>query len=778
MGTMGKWTIGLLMGLFVQTADAQTVRLLGKVSDKNGVPLDMATVVVKDSLGKLVEGCVSDSLGNFFLELEHQAHSTIHVSCIGYKDYVRQMDGMGTFLDVALDTANVALGEVTVTARTPLIQRKIDRIVLDAQKLSAIATTALDVLTHTPGVLVQDDDISMLGKGKLIFLMNGRETNMDVKALIAYLSAMPADNLKQIEVMTTPPAKYTAEGNAGIINFVARKMRNGYFEGFASNRLSVKEKTYDDASLSLQYKHDRLEAYANAGGGLGTMQYNGKRRIDYQSETWATGNRRLKPNDYWMVTGGVDYQLTKHSTVGGIVSYMDMRPDAEKTENTSVWASNANERSRYFETMSDTDVGYNRFNGNLHYTLSHIGKEGRLDVNADILDYDVCDLVDLWTTHDEDLSYRNRPSVAIRVYQAKADMEVPIGCCNFSYGAAYTQSKTDNRTNYESISTGQDLDDHFVYRESIFAAYADAVYQFSDAWEAKVGVRGEYGKLDGHSVKLDQRMVKHQLDIFPTAYLSYSWNDNHALSLSMSSRINRPTYVDINPFTTYSDAHAVTTGNPNLQPEKAYTAELGYTVGDFSVSASVMWKRRSIASYTYVDEEQKMTTTTVDNVMNKDLYSLDASYYFDKVWWYSGSINASVYTIASRPMSGYRLAKTSHASVYLYMSNDFFLNRQKTLMLSVSGNYQSKEMDVAGEFPGRYRIDPGMKWLLLGKRLTVALECQNLLASHIKSVVRTNENTYTYDSKPYRVVRQTLSCRFGKKLNVRRGRFGIDSGRL
>ncbi len=102
--------------------------------------------------------------------------------------------------------------------------------------------------------------------------------NMDMKGLVAYLTAQSSDNLKQIEVMTTPPAKYSAEGSAGVINFVTKKQRNNFIGGNAANKLSVRKSVYDDASISLQYKQNKVEAYMNAGVGFGTMQSDSEKR--------------------------------------------------------------------------------------------------------------------------------------------------------------------------------------------------------------------------------------------------------------------------------------------------------------------------------------------------------------------------------------------------------------------------------------------------------------------------------------------------------------------
>ena len=777
---MDKFLYILFVAVFMANTSSAQIRLYGKVTDTQNATVDMATVVLKDNQGNIITGCISDSLGCFNMNDLTSGTYILQVSCIGYANYTKQLKAdKDISVAIMLSRQDIALGEVVVTAKTPLIRREIDRVVLNADKLNTVATNFMDVLKHTPGILVQDDDISMLNKGKIIFLLNGREMNMDMKGLVAYLTAQSSDNLKQIEVVTTPPAKYSAEGSAGVINFVTKKQRNNFIEGNAANKLSVRKSVYDDASISLQYKQNKVEAYMNAGVGFGTMQSDSEKGIDYPSETWNTTNNMHKSNNYVVATAGLEYLVTENSSLGAIFSYTNMQPDANSTAVTSVLHKETNRQLKQYETNTHSNVNYNRYNANLHYTLANIGKKGReLSVNADYLNYTINDKVSLYTLYDESLSYKRRPENTIEIYQAKADMEMPINKGAVSYGVAYSQSKTDNRTRYEQISTGQDLDDHFIYREYILAAYADLRLKCSDYWDFKLGVRGEYGKLDGNSIKMSQRTVKHQFDLFPTAYLNYNLNEDKTFYLSMSSRINRPSYVDINPFVTYTDAYTKTEGNPNLLPEKSYTAELGYTQGDFSVSASAMWKNHVVASYITMDDSHKLTTITSDNIMKKQMYSIDASYYFDRLSWLDSSIEGSVYTIISRPVAGYDFKKTTNTSIFIYMNNNVYLNRPKTLMATLWGQYQSKEKDIVGESKSRYRVDLGLKYLLLDKRLSVGVECQNMLASPAKSVIFNQDATHTFESSPYRVLKVSLSYRFGKNLKIRQSRFGIGSERL
>lgn len=112
------------------------------------------------------------------------------------------------------------------------------------------------------------------------------------------------------------------------------------------------------------------------------------------------------------------------------------------------------------------------------------------------------------------------------------------------------------------------------------------------------------------------------------------------------------------------------------------------------------------------------------------------------------------------------------------MNNNVYLNRPKTLMATLWGQYQSKEKDIVGESKSRYRVDLGLKYLLLDKRLSVGVECQNMLASPAKSVIFNQDATHTFESFPYRVLKVSLSYRFGKNLKIRQSRFGIGSERL
>lgn len=648
MVLMIRIVVVLMCCLAAPGAAAQVDAVFGKVTDGQDNGKDMATIALLDSGNNVIAVCTSDSAGCFSVATTPLPTSLL-VSCIGYKpckwmiDKARQQ----VFVNIRLEADTTLLAGVVVTSGKPIVRREIDRLTLDAERLSPTARNFLDILKHAPGVIVHEDAISMLNKGKLVFLMDGRELKIDMKTLMMYLGSLNSDNLKAIELMTAPPSKYSSEGDAGVINFVTKKMKSDYWGGSFANCISIKERVYDEASFNLQYKHGKFESYVSVGAGLGTVQTDKSSRVVYPAETWLSDIRKLKSNDYVIVTAGIDYALSGHSSLGAMLSYNNMQPSSDQISVTSIFANGGDGGKGHYETFTDFDCNYNRYNANLRYSRHDIGRGGSLEVNADFLDYHISDKVNLHTTHDEPLGFLRRNSPDITIWQLKADMEFTFGKALFSYGAACSKSNTDNRTDYEHMTNGCKLDDHFRYGESIFAAYADLRGKLNDKTEAKVGIRCEYGVLDGKSIKMSQQSVKHQFDLFPTLYIKYRCNDDNTLSLSVTSRINRPNYVDLNPFTTYVDAHTIQTGNPNLQPMKSYMAELGFTHKAFSISASAKRITSVMSPYTDIDEVGKMSRHTVDNVMDKSVYNLNLSYYFDCLKWLDFFVDGSVYMVSS-----------------------------------------------------------------------------------------------------------------------------------
>ncbi|WP_455517033.1 carboxypeptidase-like regulatory domain-containing protein, partial [Porphyromonas sp.] len=195
--------------------DAHLRGTLLRTSDRKAI--DMGNALLRrlpDST--LITGAVTDSLGTFTLTAPAGSY-LLEFRAFGYQGQHKTITLPATGLDlgeVLLSEETQELRSVEVRGRRPIIIRRADRLVFDAQQISAGAQNALDVLKRTPGLSVSDEGISIIGRGKAIVLINDKRVRLSGKALTGLLRSYNQSDIAEVQVLTTPPAKYEAEGNA------------------------------------------------------------------------------------------------------------------------------------------------------------------------------------------------------------------------------------------------------------------------------------------------------------------------------------------------------------------------------------------------------------------------------------------------------------------------------------------------------------------------------------------------------------------------------------
>ena len=255
------------------TGDARLQGRLLRASDRQAI--DMGNALLRrlpDST--LVTGVVTDSLGTFSLTASAGTY-LLELRALGYQGQYKTITLPATGLDLGellLSEETQQLRGVEVRGRRPIITRQADRLVFDAQQISAGAQNALDVLKRTPGLSVTDDGISIIGRGKAIILINDKRVRLSGEALTGLLRSYSQSDIAEVQVLTTPPAKYEAEGNAGVLNIVMKKAQNDYFGGSISANASLyKGRISPSLSTGLNYKQGRVSASLNLDGHLSSI---------------------------------------------------------------------------------------------------------------------------------------------------------------------------------------------------------------------------------------------------------------------------------------------------------------------------------------------------------------------------------------------------------------------------------------------------------------------------------------------------------------------------
>ncbi len=751
------------------TSFAQEYKITGKVLNDNNKPVDYATVcLIREN--QLIAGTISTDNGDYSLSIKAGEY-ILSVSCIGLEPYqkvilIEKDINLG---NIQLHSSTISLKEVTVQGKRPLVTREIDRIVFDAQQLSSVAFNALELLRNTPGILVnEEDNIQIVGKGNIIVLINNREVKMDGKELSSYLKSYTSNDISKIEVMTTPPAKYSAEGNAGVINILLKKNINDYLGGYLSDEQVISKYTVNDYAANLQYKQNNISSFLNISGGTGTRKNVGKSSKYFTDETWNNKYSQKTSNEFMNARTGVDITLPKQYIAGIHLSYMHFTPDEKKNEETQIYNS-INNPIYLIEGHDFSDRGMDRFNASLHLDKMFGNTEKSMSIDVDYMGYWVKDNKDYLSTGNHNFFYDNNLDRSINIYSSKLDFDLPYEKYKITTGGYFSHSTTKNEITYLRQSINQNLDDNFSYKETIAALYADCFFKLGKYWTSKIGVRGEYYYTKSNSIVTEETIDRSKINIFPTFYLRYAPTKVNTFNLSFTSRIRRPSYSTVNPFIQYLDEYNIVTGNPYLNPEISYITELGYTFkGNLTFGFSHRYTNDIVGKVTEIDNTNKTTYYLWDNYMKNQIILFNVSYRLRKLKWMESYLTNNIYNLRSKSDAYSKPLDENKWAYLVFLNNTIFFNQKKNFTGQLSGQFQTAERTADKYVKNRYRINVGIKYITFNKQLTLGAMIQNLISSDTKRITYSNGLQLDQTDEVYRIFRISATYTFGAKLSPKK----------
>ncbi len=507
------------------------------------------------------------------------------------------------------------LSGVTVTAKRPFIESKIDKTVVnvDASPTSAGAT-ALEVLEKSPGVTVDNDgNISLRGKAGVIIMIDGKPTYLSSTDLATLLKNMPASALDQIEIMTNPSAKYDASGNSGVINIKTKKGKAAGFNGSVmvgatSSIFKPRDALYlipkSQNSINFNYRKSKINFFGNYNPnffrGKGNLFIN-RKFFDNNGDIagYSDVDTRFKfGNQNHTLKLGLDLFADKKNTYGVVVSgFMFNGHPTPVTVNT---LSDGNHQlTSSMVSLTENRIHFNNFSGNFNYrhVFDSAGRE--LTVDLDYIGYRNTSNMLLTTEFYnamgqqsfEPLLLKGHLPSDINIYSIKSDYTHPFKKGGrFEAGIKSSYVKNDNIVDYQRLSVDKWVPDarsnHFIYDENINAAYANVNKQFKK-WTLQGGLRLENTIAKGFQVTNDSTFKRNFTNLFPSAFISYAINKSNSLTLSYSRRITRPNYQDLNPFTYFLDSLSYRQGNPYLLPQFTHNIELSHSFKGKLITTSI-----------------------------------------------------------------------------------------------------------------------------------------------------------------------------------------------
>ncbi|HSP10960.1 MAG TPA: outer membrane beta-barrel family protein, partial [Salegentibacter sp.] len=551
----------LLFIISTQAFSQQSVR--GKLIDENLQPVAFANVILlsaQDSV-TVYKGTVSEENGGFEFENVEADQYLLKTSFIGFEDHQELIEVTNKDLDlqrIEIRVSSSELDEVTIQARKPTITRSIDRITFDVENSTLSSGSSWDVLKQTPGVILNQGQLQVRN-GAVTVYINDRKVQLTADELTTLLQSYSAENLKSVEVITNPPARYEAEGGA-ILNINTSTALTPGYKGSVEGAYTQGIVPKYQLGTSHYWKGDKLNVFANYSFSPRKEIKRDESYINFISPQ-NTGNSRWD-TDFERVTRSrahnanvmLDYDFDEKNRLSFSSNIM-VSPNKTFYNKVKTDIENANQQlqssmSLFTESELENDesnialnLGYTHsmdnggsFSSNLHYT--------RFD--QDRLQMVETDYFDAAGDPFQTISFNTDAAQEIDIVTAQIDFTSPFGSANFDTGAKLSTINSSSGIDFSNAESLEDLyddlSDDFRSDEMVYAAYANISKDW-ESWSMQAGLRGEYTDLEGHSLSMDEVNSQEYFELFPTAYLQYRASDDHSFTLDYSRRIERPRYA-------------------------------------------------------------------------------------------------------------------------------------------------------------------------------------------------------------------------------------------
>jgi outer membrane receptor protein involved in Fe transport len=774
------------------SANGQSSTISGKVSDTEGNAIEFASVILLSLPDSAMAASISsDSLGTYIFTNIKPGEYIIKVLMFGYMETVSDKliineSSAVQKVDWVLTEEQVETGDVVIaTTRKPikpLVRVEADKIVVDVENgVANSGLTALDVLRRSPGVSVdQDGKIALKGKRGVLIMLDGNPLYMSEEQVANLLKSIPSDQIKEIELITSPSAKYDAVGNAGIINI---KLKKGAYEGLngsvtGSFGYGVYHKS--NAGVNITYKKKKISF--NAG-----YQYNDRENFsDYYyhrsfldpSAKYSILNSdayfRLPENAHSLNFSG-EYALNEKSNFSFDIN-----------NNYSGFSWKGGTVSKLFNKDNSLSSAYNTkdVGGNKQIFLGlNTGFQHMPDTNGTVislgLSYNKSTLKEAknFMIHYLDSTGNDTGNYFLYIlkesgynnnFSAKADFTKFIyKKIKLETGLkmnAVVNNKPADITITENFIT-RDASNHFLYKENIYAAYA-MMNKSINKWKLQGGLRLEKTHVEGTQTIIDSTFIRNYTNLFPSGGITYNATAKSSYSIQYSKRIQRPGASQLNPILAIVDPYTSWGGNPYLLPQYANNFDLIYSILNGYVVTTIGYTN-ILHPIIWVDRVDPVTSKTIGgyvNLKSQNGRNISLAVNMPITKWWNTSNYVLVYYNKYAGDLGYGEIVKEQTAWLANSTQTMKLPGQFTL--EFSGVYQGPNIYGLARYKSRWQANAGLSKKLWNNRATMKIAISDILFTYqyVGNTNSGNSNIATGEKWDNRVVMFTFSYKFGKRL--------------
>jgi len=778
-------------------------RLSGKVVDSvSAQPIEYATITLfRQSSSRPLAGTSTDNKGEFTIDSLQPTSYRLVIEFIGYRPKIR-------IIQLTLTKSNLSLGNiplagqaqtltgVTVTGQKKVIENTIDKMVFNAERdITAQTGTASDLLQKVPQVSVDvDGNVELAGSGNVLFLINGKPSTIFGSNIADVLQSIPASQIKSIEVITNPGAKYDAQGTGGIINIV---LKRSTLQGI-NGSISLTGGTISQfGSMNINARKGKfgLNAFLNGNGRLTTTTPTSFQRTSTDTTTKTTDILQQNGNPDFSRHGiqsgiGFDWTASERDNVSGALNYSEFgnhrRGDIYQSEQLQNIPG-----APYSDTNSvnSTSSAFRQYSldPNLDFKHTFSNSEQQLEIVADgsFSHNLVTTGNDQYLLPQDSLIYstRNNNPAAESEYEAKMDYVQPLQKeLKLGLGAKFSAddiASTGNALVWQPYSNSYiyspALSNNLNYHQKVYAGYAEVTFPISKSIEGRLGGRYERTQVSAFYANAHQTVNNGYNTYIPSLFLMKKFGESQSLKLNFTIRINRPEYSDLNPFINTSDPKNITTGNPKLNPEiwdrleASYNKDLGRT-GSFMLTLYYRQSNGDIQPFINYYPTIQVGDTTYTNVAVTTQKNIGIEENAGTNIFFDLHVNDK-FSIRSNTIVFYRhtinhVDPGYNSSTVIYRPNlNASYQVSSNFAAELFGIFNSHHHEAQGFYPAVVWYSLAFRKLFWDKKGSLALTVNNIFSKYVDQ--RTDLYGPGFVSSnlrrvPYRYVALNFTWKFGK----------------
>jgi len=721
---------------------SQTASLRGTVNDSQNSPISFANITVYDLGNETpLKGTTSDDKGNYFLDSLEEKGYDLRFSFIGYESVRKTftISAEENILNITLNQGTEPLDETVVVAKKPTIKKEPGKLIFTVENSSLSTGSTLNLLSKTPGVAVIQNNITIKNTTPVIFI-NEKRVYLSSSEVASLLSNVDASSIKSIEVITNPSAKYEAEAGT-VLNIITSKAISIGYKGSVNGRWEQAVFPKYNLGTSHYYKNNWINFYGS---------YSISPRKEHKDQEGFIrffnpngGDKSIWKSDFNRITKSQAHQgnmladiIINDNHALNVSANVLISPDKtfRNTVNTEIFDS-----QRKLDSIFSTRSALENDTSNLSFGIEHqwsLGNKGvSVETGASYILYNNTQMQDVATQYSlpaGDVLWNNNfftdSFQETDIFTAQMDVTLPLGEHSLETGVKFSKINTDSGLdfydgNLENSVLNAELSDSFLYEETIFAGYFNWSKEWID-WQLEAGVRGEYTDVNGDSKSLGLVNTQNYFEVFPSAAIEYTIDEDNSVGISYARRLQRPRYQSLNPFKYFLNENNFNGGNPNLTPAFENKITLNYNYKNtWFIELYYQKFNNALSILTFQDNENNTLRNIDANLISDFQYSLDLVYASSvKSWWYLSVVTSTFYLENEFFSEASNETRSSNDTFGFYgqMYSGLTLSEKASLTADLTAVYLSNLIYGSYDYKNQLNCSISFRKSLWGKRASIS----------------------------------------------------------